>query len=154
MFTLVETLDFQEPSTFPTANTVNYRGAVSAEADTLDLLGDLSIDVVFSSDTFHVAIGGFVAIDDAGNPIAVVVSGQLDIVNGEIDRTVDVQQSFPLAADLEGVLSIDGEQVTVEAFLLGDFFQNVEYMGGEIDGTITDASGIGVLSGDFYAAQN
>ena len=150
---IIDPLDFQDPLTYPGSGSANFRGVLGVfdPVDRVIVAGDLSIDVSFAADSFDGTVVDIVAYDATTEE---AIGGSLAITNGEIDRTVNVASTFPLTADIGGTLNSQGETVTVDGFMRGDFFDSATYMAGDVTVDTTSNGITDTLSGNWWAAEN
>ena len=125
------------PKSFvPTAGGATYSGAVGGtigvQGNVTDVAGIMSVDVDFGRNQIGGLMGNFVT--RAGDDI----DGTLALRNGVLNRRSNSQQ-VAIFGDVTGNLrSAAGEAISVDARLRNSGFRgnNVEYIGGDIEGDI------------------
>ena len=131
-------IPYTDPATLPTSGSATYDGYIGVEvASAYVVAGEMEMTANFAG-----------AGDLSGRVYNVVgddgfkYGGELDLDNSILDRTADTSIEYTFDMDMTGTLNGDGEDVVVDAYLLGDFTGlGHEYIEGVAEGTIT-AGGI------------
>lgn len=130
------------PTTLPSSGSFTYNGVIGARlpqpVGDLEVLGDLQLNMNFSSDTFSGTAQNF--IDENSD----TYSGILGIRNGDIDNNVNIATDYTFVADINGTLVDNVNDVyIIDGDILGDFYgPNYDWVAGRVDGTIDTPGGI------------
>ncbi len=153
-----EDLDYTDPASLPTSGGATYEGvmgldtynsASDLEGVPEEILGEMTLNADFASSSVSGEVDDFVTPDDDR------VDGSLDISNGVIDRTVDVDLFYTYGFDLNGTLTTEeGTDFDVDAEGAGDFFgSGHQQAGGIVEGVISSDSGTALVEGGFVAER-
>ena len=141
-----------DPATLPTSGFATFDGVlgltVQKASGALHMAGALTL----TSDFFNDRLGGNAAnfVDE----FDVVISGNLAITGGVLDRGADTSVTHTFSANIDGTLSGGGDSFLIGGDLSGDYL-GLNYLGmvGVINGIATSNFGTGFMFGDFFAEQ-
>jgi hypothetical protein len=126
----------------PMTGTATYDGVAELRTNEASVGADLELVADFEASSVD---GTF---DNFNDPEGFEIGGSVSVSDGQI-----VGNS--LAGDLDGQLTVEGEDVGVTGAIFGEFVgENAEGIRGELEGTLTNAEGPDEgFVGEFIAAQ-
>ena len=149
----VAVIPYTDPATLPTSGSATYNGFIGVVLDNnAGVAGDLQLIANFAPNANENAITGSASnfFDNEENAIG----GTLTLSNSVLDRNADTNTQFTFDADLSGDLTSDEGDISVAAFLLGDFTgTNHEFVEGFVSGTATLNDETLFLDGEFVAER-
>jgi len=134
LFVRLESIPYTDPATLPTSASGTYDGYIGVEVANVDrVLGEMEMTASFAG-AGDLSGRVYNVVGDDG----IQYGGELDLDNSILDRTADPEFEFTFGMDMTGTLNGDGEDVVVDAYLIGDFTGlGHEYIEGLVDGLVT-----------------
>jgi len=139
-------IPYTDPATLPRSGTATHDGLLGvALTDGSTAVGEMTLRTSFAGGTISGDVENVRGDDDTE------FAGSLDISNGQIDRTADVDTGFTFGADLDGRLTAEGSTFDVDARLQGDYTgARYQYVEGFVDGTVAvDGQALRISQGSF-----
>jgi len=134
------------------AGTATLTGAIGignlSDEENLELIGDLSVDANFDSDTATGSATGFTLFNGDTGDVESDVTGALTMGNGTISGA-------DFDATMAGTLTESGEDFDLDLALDGGFYDDGGelVLGGDVAGTILDGEGVENVEGGFAAVE-